>query len=184
MRIQVHVSNFYTWPPLPAETQAKMTPADVAHALEAKLLRPAANGRFTMRQPAGRASVANHQITEQAIINFIVYEKAHHTRMGRTFSRRQAIAHMISEDLGPGTYEAAWIDRFEVEADDGPEPELMSKTFAPLHVTDHGRKPGVKIIDPAHAAAHLAAYTQAKTSKDLEDHLHAHFGVTPKAVQP
>ncbi len=173
MHAILHLNRFYNWEPVPRDVT--VTPVDVA---SGKVM-PDRNGGYRMRVVRQGPTFLTCCITESIIIAKIIHEKTDvRRRAGRTFTRKQAVAHVIMEHLLDGAAEWAWITSVEVH-DDGPDEKLFREMLEPHTKSFHGRT-GNLAIDPKDVRAHVAAYMEPATAKDHAEHLTQHFGT--KAV--
>lgn len=183
MRVAVHLTKFYEKVPLEPDVQAKMTNEDIEVALQAGLLAPSATGGLLMRVPVDEPRVLHINVSEADVVEKIIHEKCDYRRAKRVFSRRQALAHLLQEDVIHHFADSSWIDRFEVIDDDGPEPELLQKRLDIFTLVKSPRT-GMPCIDPTHVTRHHSLYGEPVTKAEHEEHLHVHFGVAAKAVKP
>jgi hypothetical protein len=180
MRIVTHLTKFYNWISLPADVREKMSEDDIKTALAAGILKPGAKEGYLMRVEVDVPTHNTALLSEADIIGKIIHEKTGRDRMKRTFTRRQAAAHLLSENVLVSECEADWISHFEVH-DDGPDEALLRDTLAP-HFKAINPRTGKPNINPEHLDAHVAAYTEKASAEDHVTHLHQHFGVAAKAV--
>jgi hypothetical protein len=171
MRVHLYLSKFYNWDPVPHDVV--VSPDDIA---SGKVM-PDRNGGYRARvvkiPPGG--TVRTCQITEAAIVSKIIHEKTDIRRAGRTFTRKEAVAHFIMDHLLEGEAEWGWITKIEVE-DDGPNEALARSMLDPHTKAEHSRRGGPS-IDPGHVDGHLAAYLEPVDAAGHAAHLHGHFGV-------
>jgi hypothetical protein len=175
MRVVVSVSKFYDWVPVPPDV--KVEPSDIA---SGKVM-PGMGGGHRMRVlkvPVG-GTHRTCTISEADIIGKIVHEKADVKRAGRTFSRKEAVAHLIQDHL-LDEMDWSWITGWDVH-DDGPDMEEFHKRMKPLTEVKHARRPGM-IIPPEHYEAHTSKYGESTVAADHVDHLHAHYGTAKKVA--
>jgi hypothetical protein len=173
MRVVLHLSKFYNWVPVPPGTV--VTAEDVR---QGKVM-PDRNGGHRMRITQQGPTTRECHISEQTLVNQIVMEKSDVRKAGRTFSRREAVAHLIMDTMLDGHAEWGWITKVEVH-DDGPDEALFRATLEPLTKVKHGRRDKM-VIPPAHLDDHLKVYLEPADAAAHAAHLEGHFGVV-KAV--
>lgn len=178
MRVVTHLKRFYNWLPLPQATREKMSDSDIHQGLSMGILKPGSTGALLMRVTVNAPSFNTATISEGTIIAKIIQEKTQRDRARRTFSRKQAVAHVLSEHVLISECEPDWIDLFEIH-DDGPDEKLLRDRLAPHHVAINPRTQRTN-MDPATLDAHVAAYMEPATIEDHVAHLHDHFGVPMK----
>jgi len=183
MRIRYTLTKFYDWKPIEESVAKLMTPEDIKHALAAGIIKPGANSGYLKQIVVDQPTPGIICVPETDVIQKIVHEKAGVTRAKRVFSRAQAIAHHIQENVMPHLADASWITDIYVEDDDGPEADLFEQHVKP-HMAAVSQRTGQNVIDPTHWDRHLAAYTQKATKQDLTDHLRAHLGVEVQKAVP
>jgi hypothetical protein len=174
MHVVIHLSKFYDWQPVPRDVA--VTPEDIA----AGKVMPDRSGGFrarVLREPPGGTEMTCY-ITEADVVGKIIHEKTDVRRAGRTFSRRQAVAHIIQDHLLEGVAEWSWIKKVEVH-DDGPDKDLALTMLEPHTKARHGRRNGMNIA-ASDVAAHMKAYLEPTQAEDHVAHLHQHFGVGVK----
>lgn len=172
MHVVLHLTKFYDWEPIPRDVT--VTPQDIASGK----VKPGRDGGMMARVvkvPAGGTTPLTCSINEATLIAKIVQEKADPKRAGRTFSRKQAVAHLIQEDILPSQAEWEWVASIEVH-DDGPDAALMASTLASHAQTPHGRRAGM-IIPLEHVDEHHRVYAEPADSAAHAAHLRQHFGV-------
>jgi hypothetical protein len=169
MRVIAHLIKFTDWEPVPSDV--KVTPQDIA----AGKVMPDRNGGYRMKVVKTMNTFREMHIAEHDIVGKIIHEKTDIRRAGRVFSRKEAVAHLLMDNLLED-YDWSWITKFEVH-DDGPDEKLARGLFSPHTSADHGRRRGQKNIDPASLEAHVAKYLESATAADHAAFLTAHFGV-------
>lgn len=171
MRVTLHLSKFVDWVPVPADVA--VTQADI----DSGRVKPGKGGGWTTlvtKAPPGGTTRECH-LSEATIVAKIVEEKSDARRAGRTFSRREAVAHVIQEHLLEGI-DWGWITKVEVH-DDGPDEALFHAMVEPHTVAAHGRRPGRMNVPPEHLGDHKARYAEPATAAQHAEHLGKHFGV-------
>ena len=172
MRVVIHVTKYYDWEPVPKDVI--VTPADIA----AGKVMPDSSGKEyrmkVLKVPPGGLTQRTCTIDELTIIKKIVHEKSEVKRARRTFSRKEAVAHVIQDHL-LDDMDWGWIKKIEVH-DDGPDEALCRTTLHPYTVAPHARREGM-IIPPETVEDHVKAYMEAATADDHVAHLHNHYGV-------
>jgi hypothetical protein len=172
MHVVFYLSKFYDWATVPRDVV--VTPEDV----NSGRVMPDRGGGYRTRV-AKTPKDGTHRIfaiTEADIVGKIIHEKTDVRRAGRTFTRKEAIAHMIMDHLSEGEFEWSWITKVEVH-DDGPDEKLFRDIVEPHTKADHGRRLGQKNIDPKTVEAHVVAYTEPCDHAGHVTHLSNHFGV-------
>jgi hypothetical protein len=173
MRIVLRLAKFTDLVPVPANVEITQA------AIDAGTLVPGRSKgewrvRVTKEPPGGTHKII--LISEQAIIEKIVSEKADVRRAGRTFSRREAVAHVVMDHHLGDVTDWAWITGVEVH-DDGPDEAAFRAHVEPLTRIAHGKRRGQMLVPPEHLADHLAKYTEVATADDHKSHLAVHFNI-------
>lgn len=164
MRIVVHVNKYYDWVPVPSDVQVADT--DV----RSGLVKPASGGGWSMRVTKEAVSHTTVCIPEAQVIAKIIHEKTR-PEGGRTFTRRQAVAHYLAEQVMPHHAHRDWITDFEIH-DDGPD-EAMCRSMVQTHVD-------AKNIHQNDLELHVASYIEAADHTAHTAHLRSHFKVEAK----
>lgn len=178
MRIVIHLTKFYDWVPVPQNVV--IDPNDIA---SGKVM-PGRDGGYRVRvvklPPAGKATTERTcHVSEALIVQKMVHEKCDAKRAGRSFSRREAVAHLIQDHLLDDS-DWSWIAGFEID-DDGPVESVAREILTPHTAAKHGKRPGNN-IPPEHLEPLMARYMEPASAADHVDHVHAHFNVSKKAV--
>jgi len=172
MRVAISLSKFYNWDPVPKGVV--VTEEDIA----AGKVMPGRDGAYRMKVVKAPPGGTEHLVTvsESTLIEKIIEEKSDVRKAGRTLSRRQALAHLLQDNIIPGQFEWDWIKGFAVH-DDGPNEELMRSKLELHTKAEHGRRPGRMNVPVEHVEDHVKAYMESTTAADHVDHLHLHFGI-------
>ena len=131
MRIVIHHKKNYDWMPVPAEV--KTSGADWDSAVKSGKIKPSASGGWIMQVVREFDNFTTVGIPEAQIVAKIIHEKTR-PEGGRTLTRKQAVAFLLSENVLPHHAHRSWITKFEVH-DDGPDEKLMREMLAPHFVS-------------------------------------------------
>lgn len=173
MRVVVHFSKFYDWVPVPANVT--VTPEDIASGKVMPNKDRTGYKARVLKEPAGGTHAA-YMFNEESILAKIIHEKVDVKRAGRTFSRKEAVAHFVMDHLLEldGITDWSWVTKWEIH-DDGPDEALARKMLVPHTVAKHGRRPGMN-LPPEHLELVIAKYLEPATPADHVQHLGQHFG--------
>lgn len=162
MRIVVHHGKSYKWVPLPREVS--FTNEDVANGK----VRLDLHGNPRVRKVFDGETATLCTIDEKTIVEKIVHDKCR-PEGGRTLSRKEAVAFILSEHFAPEHFHRSWLTgNFEIH-DDGADEKLAREIFE-QHVAAEN-------IPADHLDDHIAKYLQPTTHDDHAKHLRKHFKV-------
>lgn len=207
MRIVVHHKKNYDWMPVPDDV--KKSGPDWDSAVKSGKVKPSTGGAWIMQVVREFDNYTTVTIPEAQLVAKIIHEKTR-PEGGRTLTRKQAVAFLLSENVLPHHAHRSWLTKFEVE-DDGPNEALFRAMMAPHLVAPraavkacaaHKYESGVcsscnhvehakgvdgdpnladePNIDPSEIGSHVLAYTESVNAEDHAKHLAAHFKI--KAV--
>lgn len=165
MIITVHVSGYYDWEPVPADT--KVTEADI----KAQRVKPAANGGYSMRVSKKGDTHTTISLPESQVVAAIIDEMTRGDKKAMT--RSEAVARYLSRHVMHHHAHKKWMEEVEV-SDSGPD-EALFRAELQRHV-DAGN------IDVLDVDSLVAAYLTPATSDSHSDHLHDHFGIEGAAA--
>lgn len=167
MVIVVHQSKVYKWVPLPREVS--FTPADVAGGKVRLDLHGNPRVRETHDVEGSHTMIT---LDEKTIVEKIVHDKCR-PEGGRTLTRKEAVAFILSEHFAPEHFHRSWLTgKFEFH-DDGPD-EKLARSILEAHVAADN-------IPAEHLEDHIAKYLEPTTHDDHANHLRKHFKVKVKS---
>lgn len=150
----------YDWRPVPRDVSVKQ--GDIV----AGLVKPGAReGEWLMKVTVDQPGFTTVTIPERELCERIVYE-AVKPGGGRVFSRKDALANLLSELVLPNHCHRSWVTGFEVH-DDGPHSKTAEETMDPHFECGN--------MDKFRRDEWMAAYNQ--TQEDHVGHLCATFRV-------
>jgi len=131
MRVIVHLSKFYDWVPVPADVT--VTTSDI----QAERVKPASGGGWLMKVTKEATTHTQINLGEHQVIAKIIHEKTR-PEGGRTFTRRQAVAFYLAENVMPHHAHRLWFTDIKVH-DDGPDLALFRSMMGVHLVSEAGR---------------------------------------------
>lgn len=165
MHVVVYHAKSYKWVPLPREVS--FTHADVAGGK----VRLDLHGNPRVREVHDGETHTMVTIDEQTIVEKIIHDKCR-PEGGRTLSRKEAVAFILSEHFAPEHFHRSWLTgRFEFH-DDGPD-EKIARELLQVHV-EAGNIPADHLED------HVRKYMEPTVHEDHAAHLKKHFKLKDK----